>query len=285
MNETSLQTDISWINPLGGLGDALMLSGILKLSLENFPERHYNLIRRTKYHGILDGHPAIAHVGYPPKESTIIGTDYWARPEYGKERAFQVLAGIFGLPLPVEERLYMTGIPDDDPLFADIPFGAKNILIAPASDSPRKEMACSYWEELTERLVSDGCFVMQVGKQRNRHIRHAWSLLGLTTPRQLAALVKRCDLVITPDNFIMHLAHLQNVPAVVIWGPTTALVYGYAGHTHLRAMPECPEQAGCIGPNNGNNYASLCHLGPMEHCMNRIGVDTVYRSAVERLTK
>ena len=189
-----------------------------------------------------------------------------------------MLAGIFGLPLPVEERLFMPGIPDFVPLFDDIPFGAKNILIAPASDSPRKEMASGYWEELTERLVSDGCFVMQVGKQRNHHIRHAWSLLGLTTPRQLAALVKRCDLVITPDNFIMHLAHLQNIPAVVIWGPTTAQVYGYAGHTHLRATPECPEQADCIGPKSGNNYATLCHLGPVEHCLNRIGVDAVYQA-------
>lgn len=271
-----------WINPLGGLGDALMLSGVLKLSLECFPEKRYNLIRRTKYLSILEGHPAISLVGFPPKDAKILGTDYWARPEYGKERAFQVLAGIFGLPLPVEECLFMPGIPDEDPLFGDIPFGTKNILIAPASDSPRKEMASGYWEELTERLVADGFFILQVGKQRNRHIRNTWSLLGLTTPRQLAAIAKRCNLVITSDNFIMHVAHLQNVPAVVIWGPTNASVYGYAGQSCLRATPDCPEQAECIGPNNSNNYANLCHFGPVEHCMNRIGVDVVYQAVVER---
>jgi ADP-heptose:LPS heptosyltransferase len=280
---TEANGDNIWINPLGGLGDALMLSGVLQLCLKHAPQLRYNLIRRTKYHSILDGHPAIAHVGFPPKGARIIGTDYWSRPEYGKERAFQSLAAIFGLPLPVEERLFMPGIPSDIPLFEDIPFGTKNIIIAPASDSPRKELAGGYWEELTQRLVADGFFVMQVGKLKNRHVRHSWSLLGLTTPRQLAALVQRADLVITPDNFIMHLAHLQNVPAVVLWGPTTAAIYGYPGHRHLRAEPECPQRTTCIGPANAANYGALCQLGPTAHCMNRIGVEVIHKAALETL--
>lgn len=271
-----------WINPLGGLGDALMLSGVLKLSLQYYPERKYNLIRRTKYLSILDGHPAIGMVGFPPKDAKIIGTDYWAREAYGKKRAFQILASLFDLPAPVEETLYMPGIPEDVPLFADIPFGAKNIVICPASDSPRKEMAVGYWEDLAGTLARDGCFVMQVGKMGNRHIRGAYSLLGLTTPRQLAALVKRCDLAITSDNLVMHVAHLTGTPAVVIWGPTTAQVYGYAGQSHLRSEPDCLKRADCIGPKN-NAYTRLCEFGPQEHCMNRIGVEKIIEHIRRRI--
>ncbi|MBF0564220.1 MAG: glycosyltransferase family 9 protein [Nitrospirae bacterium] len=277
-----MKHDNLWINPLGGLGDALMLSGALKLAYDCNPDRKYNLIRRTKYLSILEGHPALDAVGFPPKNAEIIDTGYWSRKEYGTERAFQILASIFGLSVPVEEKLYMPGVPEDVPLFADIPFGKNNVIIAPASDSPRKEMAIGYWVDLVKMLRRDGCFVLQVGKMNNKHIRGAYSLLGLTTPRQLAALVKRCDMVVTPDNFIMHLAHLTGTPAVVLWGPTIAETYGYRGHVHLRAVKECAQRAGCIGPKN-NAYARLCERGPGEHCMNRIGSELIYERIKEKI--
>lgn len=280
MNLMHAPTDqTTWINPLGGLGDALMLSGVLKLSLDYFPSRRYHLVRRTKYHAILEGHPAIDRVGFPPDGATIIDSGYWSRPEYGKLRAFQVLAGIFGLPLPVEETLYLPGIPERVPLFDRLPFERRTVLIAQASDSPRKEMAIGYWEELTGLLTAAGCFVIQAGRHKDRHIRGAYSLLGLTTPRELAALVGRCQAVVTSDSFIMHAARLMSVPAVVLWGPTTHEVYGYAGHLHLSAAEACPQRQECIGTSE-NRYQSLCHLGPAVHCLNRIGVQRIYESVL-----
>lgn len=45
-----------WINPIGGYGDALMLSGILNQVHEARPEEKYFLVRRTQYQAILAGH-------------------------------------------------------------------------------------------------------------------------------------------------------------------------------------------------------------------------------------
>jgi ADP-heptose:LPS heptosyltransferase len=265
-----------WINPIGGLGDTLMLSGVLKLVHEMDHSRRFNLVRRTSYLGILKGHPAIAEIGYPPPEARIIGTDYWSKEEFESgQRAFQVLAGIFGLHLPAEERLYLPGGQAEDRLLQGfIPWGRRNILIAPASASPRKGMSPFLWHRLVDMLRGNGSFVLQAGRLREQHIRNAYSLLGLTTPRQLAALVSRCDAVVTSDNFVMHAAHLTGTPAVVLWGPTDHRIYGYREQIHLQAPKTCGPEVQCIGPDKGDIYHTPCPMGP-RHCLDQLAPEDI----------
>lgn len=51
----------------------------------------------------------------------------------------------------------------------------------------------------------------------------------------------------------------------------------------MRTVPECPEQHDCIGPAK-NQYPTLCHLGPAEHCLNRIGVARIFETVRRCLT-
>jgi len=273
-----------WINPIGGLGDTLMLSGVLKLVHDKFPEKRYNLIRRTEYTNFLREHPIIARVGFPPRGARIISTTYWQDEHYGQEgnRAFQILARMFGLETPVEEKLFLTGEPDDIFLKNNIiPWREKNVIIAPSSDSPRKVMHPMAWHHLVERLYVDGIFVMQVGRPNEMHIKNTYSLLGATNPRQIISLLGKANVIITSDNFIMHAAHLVQKPAVVLWGPTKPEFYGYTGHVHLRSQKICALQSECIGPKVPQNYPTPCPLG-LEHCINQIPVEEIYK-AVKKL--
>lgn len=266
-----------WINPIGGLGDTLTVSGALKLVMENHPSRRFNLIRRTSCLTLLKGHPAIARIGHPPMDAAILGTDYWNKEELGPDdgRAFQILSRIFGLRTPVEERLYLPGESEEDPLLHDLlPWRKRNILIAPASISPRKEMAPEAWHHLVEILRKSGYFVAQSGRMHERHIRNAYSLLGLATPRQLIALIRRFDAVITSDNYVMHAAHLVRTPAVVLWGPTDHRVYGYEDQIHLQASRMCGTDVQCIGPRIPGTYQTACPLGP-RRCMNQIAMPEI----------
>jgi len=274
---------LPWINPIGGLGDTLMVSGVLKLVIEEHPSRRFNLIRRTSYLGILKGHPAIADIGHPPVGATILGTDYWNKEELGpcEKRAFQVLSRMFGLRTPVEERLYLPGEMEKDPLLHDrLPWRERNILIAPASISPRKEMPPVAWNQLVELLRQEGCFVAQAGRLNQVHIRNAYSLLGLTTPRQLVALLRRFNAVITSDNYVMHAAHLAGTPAIVLWGPTDHRIYGYECQIHLQAPRMCGPDVECIGPLRPGTYQTACPLG-LRQCMNQISM-TEIMDAVRR---
>jgi uncharacterized protein len=270
--------DLPWINPIGGFGDTLMLSGVLKQVIELDPSRKFNLVTRTKYAHILQGHPAIAEVGHPPPGAWMVGTAYWAHDEFARpgKRAYQILARMFGLPAPVEERLYVPWKIQDDPLLLElIPWKGKNVLISPTSESPRKEMKAERWESLVERLRQDGVNVVQAGRRSDRYIRGCYSLLGLTAPRQVVALLSHFDAVATLDNFIMHAARLCDIPAVVLWGPTDHRVYGYPGQAHLQADIACEEE--CVGPEKGHLYVTEC---PREagHCLDQIEVEKIYRS-------
>jgi hypothetical protein len=288
--ERDSSCELPWINPIGGYGDILMLSGVLKQVFDNNPQRQFNLARRTKYLTFLKGHPAIAQIGYPPRNATIIGTDYWAKEPLGgnDQRAFQILARAFGLKTPVKETLYIPQGQEDDPLlFGMIPWGERNVLIAPSSDSPRKTMAPELWHRLVEMLRADGFFVLQAGRLREIHIRNAYCALGLTTPYQLIALLKKFDVIVTSDNFVMHAAYLVGAPAVVLWGPTLPEVYGYEGQLHLKGQRACEfdNKKDCLTASVNNGvpvYGNPCPLGK-DQCMHRIPVEEIFAAVKEQI--
>lgn len=272
-----------WINPIGGFGDMLMLSGVLKQVLERDPARKYNLIRRTNYLTVFKGHPAISEIGYPGKDEQIVSVDYWSMDILGPgvHRAYQTLAKAFGLDIPVEEKLYLPDMEVEDSILTDaVPWKSISIAIAPASDSPRKVMPPFLWHALVEKLKMDHYFVFQVGRLRDVHIRNSYSLLGLTDLRQLINVLRRCDLVITSDNLVMHAAHMLKKPAVVLWGATLRERYGYDEHHHLIADRTCrlPFTEECIDSDknvDGKLYGRPCPHGP-DHCMARINPEEIY---------
>jgi ADP-heptose:LPS heptosyltransferase len=275
--------ELLWINPIGGLGDTLMISGVMKQAHEREPGRRFALVRRTSYLSILRDHPAIEKVGFPPENARIMGTDYWAKEELGPgdKRAYQVLARMFGVETPVQEKLYLPGgFVEDSALHGQIPPAKELILIAPFSESPRKVMHPSRWHVLLDMLKGPERLVVQVGRKDDLHIRNAYSLIGLTSPRQLISLISRSSLVITADNFIMHAAFLAGTPAIVLWGPTSPEVYGYPGQCHLRAVPGCPEKSECLGPRNPDNYPRPCPYGD-SHCLNAIDLEEITGAADE----
>ena len=120
------------------------------------------------------------------------------------------------------------------------------------------------WNRVVEHLYAQGMTIFQAGRLQEKHIRNAYSLRGLTTPRQLIALLGRFDAVITSDNFIMHAAHLAGARCVALWGPTQHEVYGYAGQFHIQMKPRCDETEGCISSRKnqgGTLYNSACPPG------------------------
>lgn len=173
-----------WINPIGGLGDTLMLSGVLKQLVEQRPHQRFRLVRRPGYMNILEGHPAILGVGFPRYDDEILSTDYWTRelPGVGRQRPMQIMGRMFKIDNEIEERFYVAHENLRDPLIDLIPWGSKNIVIAPGSTSPRKEWALLKMEALTRKLKNAGYFVIQIGDARQRHVRFTYSLLGVTQP-------------------------------------------------------------------------------------------------------
>jgi ADP-heptose:LPS heptosyltransferase len=274
----------SWINPIGGYGDMLMVSGVIKQVFDQNPLHYFNLVRRSMYRSIFQNHPAIKKIGYPPPGASIVGTDYWKyRLDGSENRPYQILSRIFGLPTPTEEILYYPGSMDIDPLLEKtIPWGHKNIVIAAGSDSPRKTMNLDRWRLLIKQLKGDGFFVIQTGRLREEYIRNSYSLLGLTSPGELIGIIRRVDMVITIDSFAMHAAHLAGTPAVVLWGPTDPEIYGHPGQYHLRGPLQCEQPEKCLSAETSKNYGMPCPLGE-NHCLNLIPLEGIHKLVHEIL--
>jgi len=102
----------------------------------------------------------------------------------------------------------------------------------------------------------------------------ARSTVGLTTIRQLGALMRRAQLVITNDSASLHLASAVHVPTVAIFGPTDAAKYGPTSRVRriVRRQLFCApcEQA-------------LCRFN--HECMRFISADEVFIAAQELLSK
>ena len=275
------ENNFPWINPIGGLGDTLMLSGVLKQVIELFPEKRFRMVRRPGYLSLLNGHPAIIGVGFPRPEDTILRVDYWSEQAYLKnQRAMQILGKMFGLD-HVEERFFVQGDDQPDPLLNTVPWGKKSVILAPGSMSLRKEWSLAKWDQVSQWLRGQGCFVLQMGNARQPHVRGAYSISGLTSPKQVFPFLRRADLIITIDCYLMHAAHHVLLPAVVLWGPTESRMYGYPEQTHLEPPGTCEKADGCIGPGKGKNYAQPCPQGDA-HCVDRITVEQTIQ-AVENV--
>ena len=92
------------------------------------------------------------------------------------------------------------------------------------------------------------------------------------------------DVIVTPDNFIMHAAYLAGTRTVVMWGATLPEVYGYKEHLHLKGDRPCglDKDKDCLIPPEDNKstiYRTPCPMG-YDFCMNRIPVERIYKAVI-----
>ncbi len=75
--------------------------------------------------------------------------------------------------------------------------------------------------------VNSAIFIIVGAPGEEEHSSHIYSInntlinmVGKTTLRELCYIIKRADLVISPDTSIIHLAQAMNVPLIALFGPT-----------------------------------------------------------------
>lgn len=263
-----------WVNPVGGLGDIIMLSTAMKRSYDIYKKKFY-LVRRAQYTEFLSSHPAVQEIGHPQKGSYIVCNDYWMRPDFNdpKIKGLEITLKIFGVNNCQDEDLYLPNMPYNSAtelLLNHIPWGNINVAIAFSSESPRKMMHPIKWHIIVEKLLNQHCFVVQLGRIGDIPIHGAYSLLGATTPLQVLDVLSKVDVLITPDNYIMHAAKLVHTPTVALFGPTEASRYGYKEHICIQAdVSKCDLKDKCLGPHVSENYSTPCPLCE-NHCMNSL---------------
>jgi len=98
-------------------------------------------------------------------------------------------------------------------------------------------------------------------------------LSGKTSLGEAMALIERCDLFITNDSGLMHVAAALDVPLVAVFGSTNSITTGPLSH-HSKIVQIPLECSPCLRPE--------CPKGHLD-CMDQISVEMVFKVVKEML--
>ena len=158
---------------------------------------------------------------------------------------------------------------------ADAPSTTPHIVLAPGSVWKTKQWPTPRFRELAQHLVHEGMRVSVIGDSSVADVAAGVAgvnnLAGSTTMLEAAGVVASATILVANDSAPVHLASLQNIPTIAIFGPTVPeFGFGPFGSNarvlqqeHLRCRP-CSDHG-----------TQECPLGTHE-CMTSITVESVY---------
>lgn len=251
----SRETQALRLQPPNGFGDHLMLSAVIEgirtehpaLPIEvaaDHPEifQHNPHVRRVLYRGRLKKWAR----GYLEQFKAV----HFRSPE---ERYLQVEGHLIedmyrcvGLPLrehPRQPRIYLTqrewefGSELDRlprPLVAVVPNGKPRIRL------PNKLYPADQWSALAPLLAALPATLVQIGSRQDGPLLEGAQDYRDLGYRKTAAVLKRCDLLVTHVSGLMHLAAAIRLPSVVLYGAAEhPAISGYPRNRNLYIPIEC----------------------------------------------
>ena len=170
----------------------------------------------------------------------------------------------------------------------------KNVVISPCSSKAEKDWLIERYADIANWLIAQNINVILVGSPAKReqemtaYIQHlapnVQNLVGKTSLKELAALLKLVDLVISPDTGSAHIASIQGTPVIGL----------YAIHKPRRTAPYNAQQNvisvydEAVQDYYGNSWQALpwgtkAKSKTGENLMARISVESVKQKVVEIL--
>lgn len=175
-------------------------------------------------------------------------------------------------------KLYIGPVDEKDRIYAEhllqkhaIDSACGFITIAPFTSWSPKNWPLEYYNELIKRFKTQNpfCEIVLVGEAGDtaNEISGAVSLLGQTTLKQMAEIIRRSSLFIGGCSGPIHIAAAVDTPIVGIYGPTSAKHWAPVRNSIILVQRE--ECSPCDG------RISFCEKGT---CLKAITVDKVYEA-------
>lgn len=231
-----------FVRPRGHLGDALLLSAVLRAGHAASGER-VGIVRAAPYTPIFSGHPAVALLGRPGPGDEVIDAEPWIWPDSGSapERAFTKLSRrLFGAPIP-ETPPWWPEQPEDSARLRWLPSPIAPVLLADDASSARLPGASVDWSPLAARIRERWRVpVVQVGLAKRAALDQATNLSGQLTARELAALARRSQAVIAADPLVIAGAAAGGVAAIALLGGGRVELEAFPGQLAIQQLDDAP---------------------------------------------
>ncbi len=179
--------------------------------------------------------------------------------------------------LPAEADITTT--PDDDAaadaLLAGLD-GNRFALLLPGTNWSTKRWPAAAFEQLARRLEADGLAVVVAGADDAKDAAACiggLDIVGRTSVRELAAVMRRASLVVANDSGPMHLAAALGRPLVALFGPTDP---------HRTGPWRSPRSVVRL-----DVVCSPCFSRTCEHntCLTHLSVDDVHRRCMQQIDR
>ena len=233
--------------------DNPMVNKVLTMDRTEFPLKAAWKIRKEKYDLILDlwSNPRSAQITF------LSGVKYRAGYNYrGRKYAYNILAtsergsnhsaehnlellNAIGVPviskkihfylnidaLNFGKEFFKNNFNNDSPIFGIIPSGGWQ----------SKRCDASKWVEIcsaiSQKYKAKFLILWGPGDEKDSnyikdHLKDYCTLAPNTTVKQMAGLIKCCDLVIANDSGPMHISAALDIPTLGLFGPTNPLAHG-----------------------------------------------------------
>lgn len=174
--------------------------------------------------------------------------------------------------LSVRDKLRELGLPEE----------REYIVFAPGARWETKEWPPEHYADLAGKISADGFAVVLAGGpdeapkgERIRALAPAAEIIdmiGATSFRELAALIKGCRAFISGDTGPLHFASALKKPLIAMYGPTLADRTGPYGDKDAVVLFAPVPCSGCLKKTCGDRF-----------CMERITPETVYREFRRKL--
>jgi ADP-heptose:LPS heptosyltransferase len=211
--ERHLLLEIKW-----RLGDEIMALPVYEALKKREPGIYLTVL--CNYPGLLEDNPFVDVVN-----------DLWSEPdEYRllRDAARDVprlvhYAARAGLPHPSEwsttRRPHVQYWNWHVDLLDALPANGPRVVLCTGASWPTKRWPVEKWRDLAHALTALGCDVVQLG-HGDASIGVGTGLVGKTSVREAACILRASRLAVVCDSGVMHLARAVGTPTVALFGPT-----------------------------------------------------------------
>lgn len=263
----------------GGVGDVLLATPALKALKQSRPDMELRVLCQENHIEILEHNPYIDYVGSFPEDprfqnALVTDTNYGRiYPSIScRKHATEIIADMLGVSLE-DGKLIIALTEADEQKAMDIVFGYKNpvSMHITSGSLAYKNWPLDRWEELVNHMAD--CTFIQLGEKKDPRVGSTVDMRGMTTAREAIAVVKHTRCFLGVDSFLNHATNAMGTPGVVLFGPSTPIIWGHPQNTNIYRKVECSPCVDTIGKN-------MC---PHAHrCMVTIDVDEV-EEAIRRI--
>lgn len=161
---------------------------------------------------------------------------------------------------------------------------AEYMVMVPGARWWTKEWPVEYYANLAKMIVRNGTYVVLAGGADDSvkgakikelsESKFVIDMTGQTSLRELAALIKKCNVYISADTGPLHFAAALKKPLVAMYGPTKADRTGPYGSNNSVVLLSPAKCKGCL-KKKCNDW----------HCMHDITPETVYEIYLQQAKK